>query len=104
MSCHIFLRVSSVPADISSPTPPLSPQEAVLPPGSSPAELAARFAEASADEIEAIWKDIRAEDAKLKEYIQGDGRLPEWAGEVERLIQAGEEEGDDDEGGDLVEE
>jgi hypothetical protein len=92
------------PLEISSPTPPLTPQESVLPPGSSPAELAARFAEASADEIEALWQDIRAEDAKLRKFIQGDGRLDEWAGEVERLIKEGEERDEADEAEDLVEE
>ena len=77
--------------DIESPTPPLTPQQAVLASSASPAELAARFSEASADEVEALWQDVRAEDDKLKRFIEGDGRLMEWAGEVERLIKEGEE-------------
>ncbi|KAL7410733.1 Non-repetitive/WGA-negative nucleoporin C-terminal-domain-containing protein [Mrakia frigida] len=89
-------QTHSILPDIESPTPPLTPQQAVFSSSASPAELAARFSEASADEIEALWQDVRAEDDKLKRFIEGDGRLTEWAGEVERLIKEGEESDEDE--------
>lgn len=46
---------------------------------------------------------MRTEDEKLKTFIQGEGRLMEWAGEVERLIREVSAGSEEDEAEGLVE-
>lgn len=72
---------------------PLAPSEVVLPSSHVlPAELAARCADDSADTVEALWRDLQAENDTLRAYLEdteleiGKRGLEVWSGEVMRLV------------------
>jgi hypothetical protein len=87
--------------EIDSTATALNPSQVLLTSGSSPAELAARFASVRADEIELLWTDLKREDEKLRSSLDESrgGKLSVWAREVARLAAAQEEaanEGEED--------
>ncbi|CDZ97230.1 Nuclear pore complex, Nup133 component (sc Nup133) [Phaffia rhodozyma] len=82
-----------------TPTPSLGPltlsrpTEALLPSAyitGSPAELAARFVDEPADEVEVIWSDLKSENEQLRSYLEGQAEGSEglgvWAEEIQRLV------------------
>lgn len=82
-----------LPAEIAPQTAALLPSDVVLPSSRAPpAELAARCVDDSADTIEALWRDLQAEDGALRAYLEESGLevgkrgLKVWAGEVVRLV------------------
>jgi nuclear pore complex protein Nup133 len=85
-------------AVIAPQTTPMSPSDVVLPSVHVlPAELAARCADDTADTVEALWRDLQAENRTLRSYLEEGGLevgkrgLEVWSGEVMRLVGDGRE-------------